>query len=222
VPAAFLLYAVSLQTLPAEDDVVYISDVLHVPLRGGQSPEYRILHRGVKSGTRLLLLEQNSDTNYSLVRMPSGLEGWIPSQYLVSEPIARDQLRNTSDQLLALETKHQKTLLRVQEYDATREELSQSQTSLETENLSLKQELASITALAADVINIDEENRSLRDEQKILQSTIDDLTTMNSSLTDNSNQNWFLLGAGTVLLGLLVGFWVARRIYQKRSNSGWA
>ncbi|MEX1236901.1 MAG: hypothetical protein WD994_01390, partial [Pseudomonadales bacterium] len=40
---------------------VYIRDTLYVPLRGGQSSEYRILHRGVKSGTPLELIEENAD-----------------------------------------------------------------------------------------------------------------------------------------------------------------
>ena len=35
----------------ASADTVYVRDTLYVPLRGGQSQEHRILHRGLRSGS---------------------------------------------------------------------------------------------------------------------------------------------------------------------------
>ena len=73
-------------------DTVYIRDTLYVPLRGGQSTEHRILHRGLRSGTELERLETSEDTGYTRVRTPDGLEGWLQTQYLVEEPIASTRL----------------------------------------------------------------------------------------------------------------------------------
>ena len=47
------------------------------------------------------------------------------------------------------------------------------------------------------------------------------LNKENDDLSNDSAQDWFLRGAGTVLLGLLFGVWIGRRIYQRRNNSGW-
>ena len=217
---AFILILGTTQSVLA--DTVYIRDTIYVPLRGGQSTEHRILHRGVRSGTALERLETNEDSGYSLVRMGNGLEGWVQSQYLVEEPIAKDLLQRTNDRLFELETDHQQTLLRFQEMESNRVELADSNDSLQDRNEALTEELTSITQLAANVIAIDDENKQLREEHDSLLGQIDALSVANQELQDTSNQQWFLRGAGTVLLGLLFGFWISRRIYHKHNNSGWA
>ncbi len=176
----------------------------------------------MRSGTALDRLETNEESGYSLVRMGNGLEGWIQSQYLVDEPIAKDLLQRTNDRLFELEADHQQTLLRFQEMESNRVALADSNESLHNRNEALSEELTNITQLAANVIAIDDENKQLRDEHDSLLNQIDALSVANQELQDTSNQQWFLRGAGTVLLGLLFGFWISRRIYHKRDNSGWA
>ena len=145
-------------------DTVYVRDTIYVPLRGGQSTEYRILHRGVRSGTVLDRLETNEDSGYSLVRMENGLQGWIQSQYLVQEPIAKDLLQQSKERLYDLETDLQKTLLRFQEVESDRAELAGSNDDLRSRNDTLVTELTDLTQLAANVIAIDDENSQLREE----------------------------------------------------------
>jgi SH3 domain protein len=207
---------------PSGADTVYVRDTIYVPLRGGQSAEHRILHRGVRSGTALERLETNEESGYTRVRMENGLEGWIQSQYLVAEPIAQDLLQRANDQLSALEAEHRQTLLRFQEMESNRVELVASNDALRQKNQDLTGELTSLTQLAANVIAIDDENKQLRGEHDALLGDIDTLSVANQELQDTSNQQWFLRGGGTVLLGLLFGFWISRRIYHKRNNSGWS
>lgn len=203
-------------------DTVYVRDTIYVPLRGGQSTEYRILHRGVRSGTVLDRLETNEDSGYSLVRMENGLQGWIQSQYLVQEPIAKDLLQQAVERLYDLETDHQKTLLRFQEIKSNQIELVASNDDLHDRNDALVTELNDLTQLAVSVISIDDENKELRDEHDSLLHQIDALSVANQELQDASDQQWFLTGAGTLLLGMLLGFWISRRIYHNRAGSGWA
>ena len=218
--SAFLLLLIA--THSAQADTVYVRDTLYVPIRGGQSSEHRILHSGVRSGTQLERLEENDDTKYSKVRMKSGLEGWMQTQYLVAEPIAEDQLKDVNSQLARLKEQYRVSLLQIEEFETASNQLDQSRVELQVENRELSEELDRITSLAARVIAIDEENKLLIEEQTTLNRSIDSLDVANQELQDNSNQSWFLRGAGTVLMGLLFGFWVARRIYQKRSSGGWA
>jgi hypothetical protein len=63
-------------------------------------------------------------------------------------------------------------------------------------------------------------NEQLQNERELLNQQIDDLAKGISELRDTSNQDWFLRGAGTIMLGLLFGFWVARRVYR-RQTSNW-
>ena len=108
-------------------DRVYVRDNLYVPLRGGQSSEHRILHRGLRSGTELERLETNEDSGYTRVRTEGGLEGWLQTQYLVEEPIAAMQLDDMKAQLEQLESEHQQTLLRLRELREANEGLAASQ-----------------------------------------------------------------------------------------------
>jgi len=57
-------------------ETVFIQDLIFVPLRGGPSEEYRIIHRGIPSGTELELVRNEEDSNFSLVRLKDGTEGW--------------------------------------------------------------------------------------------------------------------------------------------------
>jgi len=220
MPLALLsLLSLAMQSLA---ETVYVRDTLYVPLRGGESAEHRILHRGIRSGTPLELISNNESSGYSLVRMEDGMEGYIQSQYLVPEPIARDHLDSTRSQLLEAEGNYQKTLLRVQELDDSRQLLQEQVNSLRADNAQLKQELDEIKQLAANVIEIDEENKAITQERANLTNEIEALSIANQNLENTSNQQWFLRGAGVVLVGLLFGFWLARRIYHKRSTGGWS
>ena len=73
-------------------ETMYISDSLTVPLRSGPSNSHRILHRGLASGTTMEVLERDEEAGFAHIRTERGTEGWLPMQYLVSEPIARDRL----------------------------------------------------------------------------------------------------------------------------------
>ncbi len=193
-----------------------------MPLRGGQSTEYRILHRAIRTGTRLERLETNEETGYSRVRMSDGLEGWLQSQYLVEEPVSRDLLEKVQQKLNALTSSHQKTLNELEELKSREAGIAEANLSLQSKNDELSEELKSLTNLASNVIAIDEQNQQLIEEHDVLLSDIDDLSVANQSFQDTSDQQWFLRGAGIILLGLLIGFWISRKIYNKHSSTGWS
>jgi SH3 domain protein len=146
----------------------------------------------------------------------------MQTQYLVAEPIAEDQVKDANSQVARLKEQYRVALLQIDEFKTASNQLDQSRVELQAETQELSEELERITTLAARVIAIDDENRMLKEEQASLHRNIDSLDVANQELQADSNQSWFLRGAGTVLMGLLFGFWVARRIYQKRSTGGWA
>jgi SH3 domain protein len=86
----------------------------------------------------------------------------------------------------------------------------------------LAEDLATITTLSANVVVIDEQNKRLSEERDILLQEITDLNELTDVLSDDREQQWFLRGAGIILIGLLIGFWLSRRIYHKRDSGGWA
>lgn len=201
-------------------ETVYVKDVLFVPLRGGQSIEHKILHKGIKSGTALELLEENETTGYSRIRMANGLEGWIQSQYLSAERIARYQLDGLRQRISELQADMASDRQDVIQLKAKVSSLNQASGEMQTSNIELTSELNRVTALADDIIQVDRDNLRLKEENGSLLDELDILSVLNENLEDDSDQLWFLKGAGTVLFGLLIGIWVGRRIYN-RQTGGW-
>ena len=213
----YLLVGMALLTISPFSfaDEAYIRDTLYVPLRGGESSEHRIIHRGIKSGTPLERLESNELTGYTRVRTGKGLEGWLLTQYLVDEPIASTQLDRVKSELQSLDKKHQQTLLSLKDTKEEREVLAD-------QNALLTEDLATITTLSANVVVIDEQNKQLSEERDVLLQKITELNELTDALSDDRAQQWFLRGAGIILIGLLFGFWLSRKIYHKRDSGGWA
>ncbi|MEX2490070.1 MAG: TIGR04211 family SH3 domain-containing protein [Pseudomonadales bacterium] len=202
-------------------DTVYIRDTIYVPLRSGPSSQNRIVKRAVHSGTALELLEEDPETQWVRVRMEDGTEGWIQNQYIQKEPIAKAQLQAAESRLSELEANYQQTLLRVQELESDNEQLESANDELRDENQRLTDELDAIMEKADNVIAIDEENAELKQENKALTEELADVRSDNEELQDNARQEWFLRGAGVILLGLLFGFWIGRRIYHRHGGGWW-
>ncbi|MFL2528516.1 MAG: TIGR04211 family SH3 domain-containing protein [Candidatus Azotimanducaceae bacterium] len=201
---------------------VYIRDVIYVPLRGGQSSEHRILHNGLRSGTRLELVEENTESGYSRVRTETGKEGWIPNQYLVSQPIAADLLDQRERRLKALDQEHRADLLRIEELENILARNTLTEESLKAKNIDIQEKLDTITQLSANAIKIKEENSQLLIERESLIANVDALDSAYKALEDDSKRQWFLYGAGVVSIAIIFGFWLARRIYHNNNSGGWA
>ena len=198
---------------------VYIRDTLYVPLRAGQSSEHRILHKGIPSGTELELLEVNEETGFSQVRTATGMQGWIQNQYLIKTPIAKVRLAVAEEELASLNQQHEQTLATVRTLENEAAITISDTTNLTAENSQLKTELAEIKAIAADEIFIHASNAELISEQDTLNLQIDQIAEELDNLKNSSAQDWFLRGAGTIIVGLLFGLLISRRIYVNKASN---
>lgn len=203
-------------------ETVYVNDMLFVPLRGGQSVEHKILHKGISSGTALELLEENEDTGYSLIRMANGQEGWLKSQYLTATPIALDRLDGLEQQISELHRDSESDQQNIALLESQISALEQANEKLQSERGVLNSEVDRITKLSEDVIQIDQDNLHLTEQNKSLMDELDTLNFINNRLEDDSDRRWFLNGAGAVLSGLLIGFWIGRQIYLRTQSGGWS
>jgi SH3 domain protein len=196
----------------------YVSDKLSVELRRGPSNEYLIL-RNLEAGTAVEVLEQNND-GYSRVRVPDqGAEGWVLTRFLSAETSARDRLAvaerslgNSRGRVTELE----------QQVAALTSELGNTKTELDKARSShgqASQELASIKTAAANVVEIRDQNESLRQRLLDRERQVEQLTAENAALSGRNNQNWFIVGAGVLFGGIVIGL-VAPSLRRKR-RSDW-
>jgi len=192
-----LLFFVSTAIVPAE--TMYIRTVVKITLRTGPGSDHKIIAM-ISSGDPIEVLE--TDGAWSKIRTEDGKEGWImtnlitdekPSQYL---PVAGKSGSAPSVQ------------------DA---KLLEENKSLKTENMKLgsdltasKNELAQLRATMEEL-----KTASSSYEKKIaeLKTQSEKARTEQGPMTNNEfRQNiwWFLIGAGIIIIGFIVGYNVRR------------
>jgi SH3 domain protein len=211
------LVALALELL-AHGQTRYVTDRTIVELRRGPSTEYLIL-RNLEAGERVEVLEQNGQ-GYSRVRVADqGTEGWILTRFLIDEPIARERLataeRNLSgarERVSALEAQNQEL---TRDLATTRTELEQSRASHAT----VSRELADLRTAAANVVDIRDDNTRLAQSLGQRDRQVEQLTADNARLAARNNQNWFVVGAAVLLVGVVIGL-VAPTLRRKR-RSDW-
>lgn len=202
----------------AEKKTVYVSDIFYVPLRSGNSTKHRIVHRGLKSGTPLTLIESDPETELSRVSTNNGIEGWIQNQYLSDSLVARVQLQKT----LAAENNLRRELQarKISEAKLTQEltESNQTLNLLKKHNQTLNADFIKIKKLSANAINLDDNNRKLLQSNEMLKVEIAELQANNSRLSDKSDKEWFLRGALAVFIGAILAIALPRLKIKSRTK----
>jgi SH3 domain protein len=214
--AAALLSALLLATA-ARAESAWVSDEFEITLRSGPSTSNAI-ELMLKSGTELEVLERDSETGYSRVRTGGGTEGWVLTRYLMNEPAAREQLAKLTSQLTSEASRgsslnSQLGAIRSQ-YDAATKRIA----TLEREKGALEEELADIQRTAANVLAINKQNKELREQLAAEEIRVATLEQENRELTSQTTRYWFMSGALVLVVGMVLGLWLPRIRWQRRSR----
>lgn len=217
-----LLVLLAISSHLSSEEIRYIRDELYVPLRSGQTMQHRIVHKGLVSGTSVILLEtsEGDPESYSLVRTRRGIEGWIQTQYLSPLPAGRDLYKAASEKLSQLQQQHNALK---QQLSALQNKDRQAQKKLSTltdESTKLNREVEEIKAISANTIAINSDNQRLSEENQMLKNEVDILNTNNQRLNDAKDNDAFLNGAFAVLIGVMITLLVPR--LWPRKSTDWA
>jgi SH3 domain protein len=197
---------------------MYISDELTVPLRRGPSTGHKIINAALPTGLALEVLGEDKAAGFTQVRTPNGTEGWLPTQYLVSQPVAKDRLAAATKRVEALEAQLKSIRENYQDVRGARTEIESKASELSKENQKLQTELTEIRRVSATAITQFEENKQLKASNASLTSQVTQLTEEVHDLKRNVMLRWLLSGGALVLIGLALGAWIKSR--PKRST--WA
>lgn len=198
---------------------MYITDSFEAPLRTGQTNAYRILAYP-KSGSALEILEANKESGYTKVKTRKGTEGWIQTHFLVNTPIAKHRLLQAQKQLDSLKKKNKLLSSGQSTANKTATDLSNHNSVLQTANTKLEKELNYVKEISGNTIQINQRNQQLIEEHQQLKNEFDLLNSDNERLKDNANSQYFMMGAGAILLGIILGL-VLPSLKPKRKDSGW-
>ena len=93
-------------------------------------------------------------------------------------------------------------------------------TSLTAKLKNITEELDNIKRVSSDAVNIANKNSKLETEVQQLLLQLDDIRIQNKSLKDQSEQQWFMLGVGAIVLGLFLGWLLSKRSGSRRQSWG--
>ncbi|CAK0781439.1 SH3 domain protein [Gammaproteobacteria bacterium] len=195
----------------------YITDQVKIMVRSGEGNSYKIV-RMLTSGTAVEVLSSNPGSGYSRIRATEG-EGFVLSHELMKEPSARqrlvetqnrlDEILKSPEQLSAQLAKLQEEYQKVQKaYQETREAKRKGD-----------EELASIRRTYSDAVRIANERNELRKNVAELTREVEAVRQENSELGNRTTQNWFLIGAGVLVFGVLIGLILPSLRFQRRRSS---
>ena len=209
--------ATAFMTSAAFAQSAWVSDQFEITLRSGPSTSNAI-QLMVDSGTRLEVIERDTESGYTHVRTQGGTEGWVLTRYLMSEPSAREQLQILSSQLTNANSRGSSLDSQLAAIKGEYESANRRISSLEREKSAVEKELAEIKRTAANVLAIDEQNKSLMDQLAAAQIRADTLEQENRMLASQTTRYWFMAGGLVLLIGVILGIWLPRIRWQRRSR----
>lgn len=186
----------------------FVTDQLQVELRSGQGTRYPV-KKLLASGTPLTILDRNPASGYSRVKVESGEEGWVLTKYLSTEPAARGRLeaaeaerRKLEQELVALRGGKE-----VPDPETQRAEIDR-----------LNTELIAIRQASTNAVQILEERDRLHQRVIGLERDLETLRREKHALDGDYRQNWFLIGAGVLFGGIVLGLLLPKLGWRKKSS----
>jgi len=201
----------------AQAETRYVSDSLEITMRSGKGNSFSIT-RMLSSGTPLDVLEVDKDAGYTRVRTSSGKEGWVLSRYLMKTEAARDRLASAEKNLAEMELEKRKLETAMAALTEEKNTFAKELDALSSQNRKVSQDLAEIKRTASSALAIDSENKDLKSRVVSLERDIQTLQQENEGLRDRTARDWFMVGAGVVLLGIVVGLIIPRIRWRKKSS----
>jgi len=212
-----ILFLLVILTGNALAETRYVSDRLEITMRSGKSTSHGIL-RMLRSGTPVDVLETDKASGYSRIKTRSGKEGWVLTRFLMSGPAARDRLAEAEKRLAELELENRKMHTAMAGLQEEMSSVEKQRQNLDSEHRDVSQELAEIKRTASSALAIDSENKELKSRMVAIERSLQTVQQENENLKDRTARDWFMVGAGVVLLGIIVGLIIPRIRWRKKSS----
>ena len=189
-------------------ETMYVNDSVKITLRTGQGTNYKVLAM-INLGQELEVLQP--DDEWTQVKLPSGMEGWVLTRFLTYDKPCRLEFGILKKKYETLSTQSafllKENRIYKEESKRLRTELSGSKEMLAAISKSydtLKKESADFLELKS---KYEVASSQLTDQTKKAEKLEEEL----SKLVSHRSIMWFLSGAGVLVLGMLIGYYAKRR-----------
>ncbi len=205
----------------SETDIRYVTDVIFTPIRTGPGGDYRIINKGLRSGTAVTFHGITDDGVWAEVETKGGTRGFLRAQYLQTEVPRANQLNILEAELAA--SKDRAATLK-QNLNEAMEQLTSSDSDMSSTATALAEtraELDEIKRISANAIQLDQLTKELTGKLEDASARNDLLTLENARLEDRVASNQHLQGALSVIAGILIALLIPRLTMKRRRNDGW-
>ncbi len=193
----------------------YVKPSAEIPLRRGQGKEYKII-AVVSNGTPVKLIRENN--GWARIRLASGKEGWLLKRYLTPNKPLKDLVTSLQQKNSQLQEKLGETKSRLDELTIAYHKTEQELTNCLAARDQVKADFLQLQQDTQDVISTKKELALARKQLEVLKKRLADLQLENTGLKKSSSLIWFLVGAGVLLLGWLIGLITGKRTKKRRSS----
>ncbi|HSG64057.1 MAG TPA: TIGR04211 family SH3 domain-containing protein, partial [Gammaproteobacteria bacterium] len=129
------------------------------------------------------------------------------------------------DQLASARNELDRSRVRIQELESRVAELTEQLSSVsqrmeeaETAATTLNAELVDVRGASANVLTIRDQNESLRRRLNEQSQLVDALRMDNAGLASRATREWFLLGAGVLVAGIVLGLVIPSLRKKRRTD----
>lgn len=187
----------------------WVTDKLETQIRSGPGLQYRIL-KLLSTGAPLEIVGTPEKNGFTQVRMESGDAGWIMTRFLSTVPVACDQ------KALYEENANLKSELAT--FKSGKESADKSNQELSATTARLNTEVIAIRQASANVLQIQAERDQLQEKVIALEGELDSVKREKQAQDASNIQDWFMIGAGVLFGGILLGLILPRLSWRKRSS----
>jgi len=197
-------------------EVKYVTDILRITLRTGPDTSNKII-KTLHSGAKLEILEE-TDNGYTMIRLEDQTEGWVRSQYLQTEPAARNLITDATANIERLKEELSKLKIETNKLSINKSELEIERNNLLNVKTDLEKENRHFNKIASRPIELDNDNKKLKKLNVSLEHNLQRLTQENQILKDRDSRTWFIAGAAVLLFGMLIGIIIPKIKWKKKSS----
>lgn len=198
----------------------YVTDKLKLNLRTGASSQHKIT-RQLRSNDKVELLATDASGEFAFIRTETGQEGWALIGYLQKSPTAAVTLKSTSKKLRTAQSKLKSTTATNEQLISENKQLTNENQSLSKENENLSREFTELKDLSGNAVNISRKNRELLKQNNLQKSEIEMQSAEVSRLQEQINSDQFYMGAGAILIGLILGL-ILPHVRPSQKSAEWA
>ena len=199
----------------------YVTDLIFTPVRTGPGGDYRIINKGLPSGTEVTYYGLTEDGVWAEIETKGGTRGYLRAQYLQANAPRGSQV-NALEATLAEEVERTAQLQR--DLDETMAQLTSTDSSMSTAARELEQTretLAEVKRVSANAIQLDQMTKSLTGKLEDANARNDLLKLENARLQDRISSNRTIEVVVLIALGIMIALLVPRLSVKRRRNDGW-